>query len=149
MTFKQKFTANILIGAALGALLGRSSESLPNMHAKMYAAAGAAIGGAATVYLTDSAQEETRLRAEIVKIQADLEQATKPQVEATTSGLMNSKVPEKYKAMINPGEWVVYNMDQWIEDSENHLIHQDKMMELTPPSLKAQTLPAKTKGKQK
>ena len=45
--------------------------------------------------------------------------------------------------MINPGEWKIYALDQWIEDSENKLIHQDKMMELIPPSLIPAQLPMK------
>ena len=51
--------------------------------------------------------------------------------------------------MINPGEWKIYALDQWIEAGENQLIHQDKIMELIPPSLVPVQLPLTNEKKEK
>ncbi|MBC7429991.1 MAG: hypothetical protein H7336_15360 [Bacteriovorax sp.] len=145
MSFKQKIATNMAIGAAVGILAGIGEKEHKKELSLMYAGLAASGAALATIYVTDPSSDAERLRGEMAKMQADFDAAMKPQVEAASSGLMNSKVPEKYKAMINPGEWVIYSMDQWVEESENKLIHQDKMMELIPPSLKAQTLPMKIK----
>ena len=83
------------------------------------------------------------------KLKTEMERIYHPSLKFETTGMMNSKIPEKYKSMINPGEWKIYALDQWIEAGENQLIHQDKMMELIPPSLVPVQLPLTTEKKEK
>lgn len=140
-TFKQQIVTNMAIGAAVGLLVGAGEKDYKKEHAIMYAGIASSGASLATIYLSNSDSEADRLRAQIAKIQTDFDAATNPQIEASSTGLLSSKIPEKYKSMINPGEWKIYSLDQWIEDGENRLIHQDKMMELNPPSLKPISLP--------
>lgn len=147
LSFKQQIVTNMVIGAAVGLIVGAGEKDHKKEHAIMYSGIASSGAALATVYLFNSDSEADRLRAQIAKIQTEFDAAINPQVEASSTGLMNSKIPEKYKSMINPGEWKIYALDQWVEDGENRLIHQDKMMELNPPSLKPLSLPQTKKRK--
>ncbi|MFZ3231728.1 MAG: hypothetical protein WA160_16085 [Pseudobdellovibrio sp.] len=147
LSFKEKILTNTLVASAAGYVIGQSEKEHKKEYSIMYAGIASGIAAIATTYISDPDRENVRLRNEMAKMQSDFDAALKPKLESSSSGLMNSKIPEKYKSMINPGEWKVYSLDQWTEDNENRLIHQDKMMELIPPSLKPMSLPTTTERK--
>ena len=124
------------IGASAGAAYGYSRSEYKDKNALMFAAIGAAAGALLGIYKQDPDQKLSRLSEENLKLKKDLESFTNPKTVYQSPAMFNSKVPDKYKQLIQPGEWRISEIDQWIEDSENKIIHQDKMMELIPPSLK-------------
>lgn len=125
-----------VIGASAGAAYGYSRSEYKDKNAMMFAAIGTATGALLSIYKQDPDQKISKLSDENLKLKKDLESFTNPKTVYQSPAMFNSKVPDKYKKLIQPGEWRISEIDQWIEDSENRIIHQDKMMELIPPSLK-------------
>lgn len=140
-TPREKVIQNILIGSTVGFIVGQSREENRLASGLIYGGVAGATAGLATAYFDNSDQEIKKMKDENQRLTKELEKAFSPELNFESSGTLNSKIPEKYKSMINPGEWKIYSLDQWIEDGENRLIHQDKMMELNPPSLKPISLP--------
>lgn len=144
---KNRIYRDMAIGAVVGALAAQQKNENKQAYSAMYSAVGASVGALISINLYDPDSENLKLKNQLAKFESDLEASLRPKLEFTSSGMMNSKVPDKYKTMINPGEWRVYRLDQWVEDGENRLIHQDKMMELIPPSLKPMNIPTQTEDK--
>lgn len=134
-SYKRQIFQSMAVGAAAGAVYGQSKPENRNAYALMWAGVGAAIGAGVATYLNDPDREIENLRAETSRLKSEMDQMATPKIEAQTSAFFGSKVPEKYRALINPGEWRVSKIDQWIEDDENRLIHQDLVMDLVPPTL--------------
>lgn len=132
----EKVFQNMLIAGATGVALGQQKEDYKTTYSTMYGGVAAAIAGAVTLYMNDPDKESQKLREEMRVLKTQMDQIGEPQLATQTPATFGAKVPEKYKSMINPGEWRIYDLNQWIEDGENRLIHQDKIMELIPPSLK-------------
>ena len=139
----------MLLGAATGFALGQMKSENKTGYSLLYAGAISSVVAAGSVWYSDLDDDSERLKKENQKLKADLDRVFQPALKFETTGMMNSKIPEKYKSMINPGEWKVYALDQWVEAGENQLIHQDKMMELIPPSLIPVQLPLTTQKKEK
>ena len=123
-------------GLATGVVYGSTRQDFKDKNAMMYGAVGAAVGAIAGLYYFDPDKNFERLTDENKRLRQDLDLVQIPKVIAETPATFNTKIPEKYKKLINPGEWRISELDQWIEEGENRLIHQDKIMELIPPSLK-------------
>jgi len=145
-TPRETIMRNIIVGVAAGYVVGNLRKENSKAYGLLYGGIAGTAAGLATAYLASSDSENERLLAENKKLKTDLEKVYSPELVHAGTGMMNAKVPEKYKAMINPGEWKIYAYDQWIEDGENRLIHQDKIMELTPPSLVPVIVPNVNKG---
>jgi hypothetical protein len=144
---KNRLYRDMALGAVVGAIAAQQKNENKQAYTAMYSGIGSALGAIISVNLNDPDSENLKLKNQVAKFEADLEASLRPKLEFTSSGMMNSKIPDKYKTMINPGEWRVYRLDQWVEDGENRIIHQDKMMELTPPSLKPMAMPTQTEDK--
>ena len=146
---REKIIKNMLIGAAAGYAVGQLKSENKTGYSLLYAGAISSVVGVGSVWYSDLDDDSERLKKENLKLKTDLDRIFQPSLKFETTGMMNSKVPEKYKSMINPGEWKIYALDQWIEAGENQLIHQDKMMELIPPSLVPVQLPLTNEKKEK
>ena len=100
----------------------------------MYGSVGLAAGALVSTLLFDPDQKIESLNQENQKLKSEIDQINNPLPEFSSTAFLNSKIPDKYKNLISPGEWRVYKLDQWVEDGENRMLHQDKMMELIPPT---------------
>lgn len=138
------------IGAAAGVLIAQSKEQNKTGYSLMYGGLGASAGALYSLYKNDPDLEVEKYKNQTASLRRQLDEITNPVLEKQLPGTLSGKVPEKYKNLIEPGEWRIYSINQWIEDGENRLIHQDKVMELIPPSLKPVALPSQnTDGVQK
>lgn len=137
----EKVFQNMLIAGAAGAVLGQQKEEYKTTHSIMYGSAAAVIAGAVTLYLNNPDKESEKLREEIRVLKTQMDQMGEPKLATETPATFGAKVPDKYKAMISPGEWRIYEINQWVDDGENRIIHQDKIMELIPPSLRPVSKP--------
>ena len=135
-TPKNNLVTNVLIGVAAGYAIGSMNKNNSAAFGLLYGGMGGTAAALGTAYLTDFDRDNKRLSSENEKLRKDLEAITSPKTVYQSPAMFNSKVPDKYKRLIQPGEWRISEIDQWIEDSENRIIHQDKIMELIPPSLK-------------
>lgn len=132
---KGKIAEWSVIGASLGGAYGFSKNDYKNQNAALFSALGALTGIAASLYFHDPDKKIDQLEIENTNFKRDLEVLQSPKVIIESPATFNTKIPDKYKKLINPGEWRVTEIDQWSEESENRLIHQDKIMELIPPTL--------------
>ncbi len=123
-----------LAGSA-GVAYGYSQSDYKGTQAALYGSLAAAIAAVTTLYFEDPDKEEIKLRNEVKSLKAKLDQINEPKLIGMQPAIIGARIPEKYKSLIQPGEWRVYEMDEWVEESENRIIHQDKVMELVPPSL--------------
>lgn len=135
-TPKNTLVTNVLMGVAAGYAIGSLNKNNSMAFGLLYGGMGGTAAALGTAYLTDFEKESKRLASENEKLRKDLEAITSPKTVYQSPAMFNSKVPDKYKQLIQPGEWRISEIDQWIEESENRIIHQDKIMELIPPSLK-------------
>lgn len=148
-TSKNRIYQSMAAGALVGAMHGFSKPEDKEAYALMWSGVGAAVAGVIAVHHFDSEKDVERLRAETSRLQDELDRINSPRIEAKSSAFFGNRVPEKYRDLINPGEWRVSRIDQWVEDDENRLIHQDLVMELVPPSLNPVIKPARKKESSK
>ncbi len=134
-TPREKILQNILIATATGVVLGQLQTNHKNAYSIMYGGIAGTGAGIASAYLSNIDEVQRHTHEENQKLKNQLDDILKPKLSYQTLGTLNSKIPLKYKNLVNPGEWKVFEIDQWVEDSENRLIHQDKIMELIPPTL--------------
>lgn len=135
-TPKNTLVTNVIIGVAAGYAIGSMNKNNSVAFGLLYGGMGGTAAALGTAYLSDFDKDSKRLASENEKLRKDLEAITAPKTVYQSPAMFNSKVPDKYKRLIQPGEWRISEIDQWIEESENRIIHQDKIMELIPPSLK-------------
>lgn len=133
-TSGEKIFRNMVVAGAIGAAVGASKEEFKTSHAVMYGSSAAAIAAALSLWVYDPDKEinEAKKQAEFYKSQLD---SFDPKRVETRSSL-GGKIPDKYKNLILPGELNISQIDQWVDDGENRLIHQDQIVELLPPSLR-------------
>lgn len=125
-----------------GAFYGVSRPEAKTQNAALYGGVAAAGAGVFGLYQWDSETEAERLRKEAVSAMDELARLRAPKRIVESPATFGAKIPDKYRSLIQPGAWRVSEIDQWVEDGENRLIHQDLIMELIPPSLN----PNRTKG---
>lgn len=145
-SIKGKVFQNALIAGTAGAVYGNSLETYKTTHAAMYGGLAAAVTAIATVYYLDPDQEVEKARKTTTKLRDELDDfengysGTSKRSHSSFNGPAISsfdKLPEEYRRMINPGQWSISEIDQWIDGGEGRIIHQDKMLELKPATLKA------------
>lgn len=144
-TSREKILQNMAIAAVSGYVAGQQKGDHKSSYSVMYAGLGASAAAVGSLYYYNIDDENKKLRDETKKLKDELDQVLSPKLERHTPGTMAGKIPDKYRNLISPGEWRVYAIDQWVEDGENRIIHQDKIMELIPPTLKPGAFPAKSK----
>lgn len=132
---RDKIYEKMGIAALVGVAVGQAQPNYKATYSTMYAGVGAATAAALSLYLDDPYKESVRLRDEVKVLTSKFEQFENGKVVKQGPATFGAKVPDKYKGLIQPGEWRIYEIDQWVESDDNRLIHQDKIMELTPPSL--------------
>lgn len=147
-TQRQKILQGIALGAGAGAGYGSTKAEQKDANIALWAATGAAFGAIATAFITDPDAEIEKYKKEAERIRLEHEEMLAPRVEGASTALFGAKVPDKYKGLIEPGEWRILSIDQWVEDGETRLIHQDKIMELVPPTLRPGLIP-KREGERK
>lgn len=125
-----------------GALYGASRPEAKTQNAALYAGIAAAGAGVFGLYYWDSERETERIRLEAQSAMDEIERLRAPKRLVESPATFGAKIPEKYRSLIQPGAWRVSEIDQWVEDGENRLIHQDLIMELIPPTLN----PNRSKG---
>jgi hypothetical protein len=134
-TTRDRVYRNMAVAGSVGFAVGQTQPEYKMTLSTAYAGVGAAVAAALTLYFDDGEKEMERLRAENKILAGHMGKFDAGKVIGQGPATFGATVPDKYKAFINPGEWRIYDLDQWVENDENRLIHQDKMMELIPPSL--------------
>lgn len=134
-TKTEKIIRDMAIAGAVGILIAQQKHENRMAYSAMYGGLGAAGAGVAGLYIHDPEGNSKRLERENAEMRARIDRELGPRLEIMSPGTMGGKIPDKYSRLVNPGQWRIYATDQWIEDGENRMVHQDKIMELIPPSL--------------
>lgn len=132
---RERILQGMFVAGTVGALYGLSKDSDRTANAALYGSAAAATAGVVGLMMDNPDTETKRLREEVEYLKRQQEVFDAGKVVSSSPATFGGQIPDKYKQMIRPGEWRVYDVDQWQEDGENRLIHQDKIMEMIPPSL--------------
>ncbi|RYZ93195.1 MAG: hypothetical protein EOP06_01865 [Proteobacteria bacterium] len=134
-TKTERIIRDMVIAGAVGVAIAQQRDSNRIAYSTMYGSMGAAGAAAIGLYVHNPEGESKRLERENTYLKAKLNQEVVPRLEQTTPATFAGRIPDKYSRLVNPGQWRIYSIDQWAEDGENRIIHQDKIMELIPPSL--------------
>ena len=143
---KERIVRNSLMAGAMGAAYGDTKPEFKSQHSIMYGASAALIAAIASVYYYDpdkaietSRKTNNQLRDELDAFENQNLSGSnsKTRIYSTPALPGLEKLPAEYRRMINPGAWTLSEIDQWIDGGEGRLIHQDKMLELKQPTLKA------------
>src|SRR5438445_6339118 len=101
-TTSQKVYQNMTLAGVACAAYGYSHEDYKNTQAALYGSLAAAIAAAVTLYVEDPDKEEIKLRNEVKSLKAKLDQINEPKLIGVQPATFNARIPEKYRAMVQP-----------------------------------------------
>lgn len=130
---------DIAIGAAVGALVGQTKSENKEAYTTMYVGMGAAAAGTASAIFNISDEDKMKKENEQLKTQLQkFEKQFQPQLVQQGNSLFTSPIPKEVSALVEPGEWKRYKMDQWVQDpnQQNTWYRQVEMFEIIPPVAK-------------
>lgn len=137
-----------LAAGAVGALTAPQNEQAA-LHGAFWGTVGAAASGAAGMYIFDEQSKSEDLEKENLVLKKTLDALRGDSVGAEqkllyqTSAPIGKEVPTEYRNLVKPGRWSVYQLNSWVEQGENTIVHQDRMMRLDPPALAPNVLEPK------
>lgn len=134
-TPREKTLSLMLSGVAMGAAYGASRPEMKRENAFIFGGSLGLVGAATGLYLFGDDVRLTQMEKERDYIKMELEKKSKGTLIKELPATFSAKIPKQYLPLVRPGSWRVMEIDEWVEDGENRLIHQDKIMELVPPSL--------------
>lgn len=130
------------IAGVAGMAYGLTRPENREANAAMYGGVAAASAGALGLWIWNSDQDLERFKKDSQALSDELDRVRSPNRILESPATFGAKIPAKYRSLVQPGSWRVSEINQWIEDGENRLIHQDTIMELIPPTLN----PSRTSG---
>lgn len=145
-SYKSTIVRDMAIGAVAGSIYGHSFSNNKAAYSQMYAGIGAATAALISLGLNDPDSEIEQLKKTNEKLRTELDQFDN---QSTVGSLRRGKVysgtsmngmnalPDKYKNLIKPGEWVLYEIDEWERIDDNRMVHKTEMLEIQPPILKS------------
>jgi len=128
-------------GFVVGALLGAQKDHSKEAHALMWGSFLGMLSGAYAIYSSNPDEEIRSLNAKLKFEVDERERMLAPKLVHSSSHMMGDNFPKKYQSLITPGEWRLFETDEWEEDGENRLRHIDKILEMNPPSLVPRLVP--------
>lgn len=147
-----------LAGGTLGALTAPQNERAEG-HALMWAGLSSGTAGALGLFVFDEEAKSNELHRQNDVLMKSLNalngEGDDPsgQLVYESNSPFGKDVPSEYRGLVKPGRWSVYKLNRWTVNGENTLIHQDKMIQLEPPtfsnSLSQTQNPEEVKNEQK
>lgn len=134
-TNRNKSLQAMAAAGVAGIAYGFSRSANREENAALYGGVAAASAGAIGLLVWNSDQEVERARRDAQYFSDELDRVKTPNRVLESPATFGAKIPLKYRSLVQPGSWRVSEINQWIEDGENRLIHQDSVMELIPPTL--------------
>lgn len=127
--------AGFVAGAALGGATAPAHER-KELHALYW---GGLVAVAASVlgdFLWSSEDEAARLKLENEKLKADFELLQNAKTVLLREGEGRFKTPAGSDVQLPSGKarWRLYEVDRWVKDGPDKLVHQDKVVEILPAS---------------
>ncbi len=130
-----------IVATGVGFVLS-PTDVRPEMQATYWGAIGAATAGVAGLFLFDEQKRSDELerqshvmRKELDVFRDESASSHEPRLLYETNAPFGRDIPEEYQSLIKPGKWSVYKLNQWVNQGEGAMIHQDRMVKLVPPQL--------------
>ena len=146
-TSNRRSTLGLMGGAAVsGYVVGASQAPVgekPSSHGALWGATAAALAAAIGLYVFDSEKENQKLNKKVKDLNFELsltKKTSQPISKDQGSSLFSAPIPEKLRALVQPGGWKLYRLDRWERDPENENIwfHKNEMFEVLPPQFSNQ-----------
>lgn len=121
-----------------GALLIAPPEDNKLPHAGLWGGLGAATAGIASLFIFDEEAKRKEAEVKIAKLEkeiASMKEETAPELIATNHVGASKPLPEKYRSLVTPGQWSLYQVDRWVSSSDSELVHQDLIFRFHQPQL--------------
>lgn len=129
------------------------ADTRPEMSAAYFGAVGAAVAGAAGLFIFDEQKradelerENSVMRKELAAFRDEGGTTQEPQLLYETTAPFGKDMPAEYLGLVKPGRWSVYRLNQWVNQGEGTIIHQDRLVKLVPPQLTPATQPEVSEG---
>ena len=140
---KEKVLRNSLIATAAGAAYGNSKDEYKTQHSIMYGASAGLIAALVSVYYYDPDKrldESRKQTSELAKSLDDFSEgnSTQSRRRPVLSGSATrnyGSLPDKYKSLVSPGEWVLREIDEYERIDDNKIVHKDQLFELIPAQI--------------
>ena len=138
-TLLQTASAGV-VGGLVGSSLTPQGENQA-AHAAMWAGISASVAGAFGLYVNSDERELHERSAQILALRKELSSMKGEDFNGEITPLADSKtslesnLPSEYRKLIRPGGWTLYKKNEWVQVSETEMVHQDKRLILSPPSL--------------
>lgn len=136
LTPSERVVRDMLVAGAIGAAIGQQSSKNQDLNSMAYGGLAASSAAMIGLIVHDPEQVPRRVESENLLLRRELEEARESRVESHAPGTLSAYIPERYRKLVRPGEWKVMEIDEWLEDGENRLVHRDKVIELIPPTLR-------------
>jgi|GEM_PF-2024205 len=138
---ERQMTIGMASGFTVGAVVGSQKDHSKEAHALMWGSFLGMIAGAYSIYSSNPDEEIRSLNAKLKLELEERERMLAPKLVHSSSHLMGDNFPKKYQSLVTPGEWRLFETDEWEEDGENRLRHIDKILEMNPPTLQPRLIP--------
>lgn len=147
------FMGGIGVAAASVGYVVAPQDTRPEMSAAYFGAVGAAAAGAAGLFIFDEQKRADELerqnevmRKELSAFREEGGSSREPQLLYETSAPFGKEIPTEYQGLVRPGHWSVYRLNQWVQQGEGTVIHQDRLLKLVPPLLTPAAPPEVSEG---
>ncbi len=134
-TPREKTLSLMLSGMAAGAAYGATRPEMKRENAFIFGGSLGVLTAGLGLFQFNDDEEVAKVKLERDILKLELEKKSKGTLIKELPGTFSAKIPKQYLPLVRPGAFRVMEVDEWVEDGENRLIHQDKIMELTPPTL--------------
>lgn len=126
------------VGAIIGGAYGYSRPEEKSKNATMYSSVGALVAGSLSLAFNLDGLNDDQLKVENGYLKNkldDFQKRLEPKLISEGKSLYSSPLPKDMQALIEPGEWKRYKMDQWVQDPNqpNTWFRQIEMFEIIPP----------------
>lgn len=125
----------MLSGVATGAAYGATRPEMKRENAFIFGGSLGLLAAGLGLYQFNDDERVSKIEKERDSLKMEIEKKSKGTLIKELPATFSAKIPKQYLPLVRPGSWRVMEVDEWREDGENRLIHQDKVMELTPPTL--------------
>lgn len=126
-----------VVGTAVGALSAPNGES-GALHGALWGGIAAAAAGVASLFIFDNDKDNDRLKRENDEFKKQIQtykEKSEPKLIGSGGEPSGKPVPESLRHLVRPGSWKLYKLDNWIQDGDSRVIHQDKLLEVEPSQI--------------
>lgn len=127
--------ASGVVAGTIDANLGDHGGSF-NSHSTSVGLGVASLVGVGAMYYFDdeSKRIESERKLEVAQHEIRSYRGDDALNASMTASSLEKDLPSEYRSLVKPGKWEIYQLNNWISQTDGTFIHQDKMIRITNPS---------------